>query len=166
MKKALLVIFLDTHLTELHCVAHCLQNPGRYVPEFFFARAYPTQPWDMAACMNRVFPSYDLDGGPYVVRPQQNEPDEVLEEALTLPCRIWRWLYPWLSNNLLWAWREYLQLQTKVSRFLKEQNIDVLIVTEENVGFATQIWTQTAHAANVPAVVVTYTVADASERFQ
>lgn len=163
MKKALLVVFLDTHFTELRRVAHCLQNSGRYAPEFFFARAYPTQPRDMAACINLGFPCYDMDGKPYVVRPQQNEPDEVLEKTLPLHRRIWRWLYPWLSNSLPWAWLEYHQLQTKVRRFLQEQQIDLLILSEENVGYATQIWTQTAHASNVPVVVVPYTMADATE---
>jgi hypothetical protein len=76
---------------------------------------------------------------------------------------VWRSLYPRLSNSLPWAWREYHQLRKKVNSFLQEQNVDLLILAEENVGYATQIWTQAAQAVGLPVVVVPYTVADASE---
>ncbi len=46
---------------------------------------------------------------------------------------------------------------------MQDEQIDLLILAEENVGYATPIWTQTAQAADVPVVVVPYTVADASE---
>jgi hypothetical protein len=165
LKKALLVVFLDTHFTELRRVAHCLQNSGRYTPEFFFARSYPALIRDMVVCLEAGYPCYDPYGKPCKVRPQQDELAGGVdaEVSVSLPRRIWRWLYPWLSNSLPWAWREYHQLYAKVSRFLQEQQIDLLILAEENVGYATPIWTQAACAANVPVVIVPYTVADASE---
>jgi hypothetical protein len=163
LKKALQVVFLDTHFTELRRVAQCLQNSGRYAPEFFFARAYPAQARDMAACMELGFPCYDQDGKPCVVSGQRGGASVSAEVPASLPRRVWRWLYPWLSNSLPWAWREYHRLRVKVSRFLQEQQIDLLILAEENVGYATHIWTQTVQAAGLPVVVVPYTVADASE---
>ena len=113
--------------------------------------------------MESGFPCYDVDGKPCVAREQQRESFVSAEVSVSLPRRLWRWLYPRLVNSLPWAWREYRQLQRKVSRFLQEQKIDLLILSEENVGYATPIWTQAAHAAGVPVVVVPYTVADASE---
>ncbi len=120
MKKALLVVFLDTHFTELRRVAHCLQNSGRYAPEFFFARAYPTIARDIAACIDLGFPCYDQKGKPCEARPQREGAFRAaaVETAVSLPRRVWRWLYPWLSNSLPWAWREYRQLRGKVSRFI------------------------------------------------
>jgi len=163
LKKALLVVFLDTHFTELRRVAQCLQNSGRYAPEFFFARAYPARARDMAACMELGFPCYDQDGKPCVVSGQRSGASVSAEEPASLPRRMWRWLYPWLSNSLPWAWREYYHLRAKVSCFIQEEGIDLLILAEENVGYATHIWTQTVQAAGLPVVVVPYTVADASE---
>ncbi len=165
MKKALLVVFLDTHFTELRRVAHCLQNSGRYAPEFFFARAYSTMTRDIAACIEMGFPCYDQKGNACVIHSHQGELSGFadVQTSVSLLRRAWRWLYPWLSNSLPWAWREYRQLRGKVSRFIQDEQIDLLILAEENVGYATSIWTHAANAAGVPVVVVPYTVADASE---
>ena len=163
MKKALLVVFLDTHFTELCRVAHCLRDSGRYAPEFFFIRPYPTLARDVAACLELGFPCYDQNGRPCKVQKQLSQQGKADTPRVSLPRRIWRRLYPWISNSLPWAWREYRNLRGMVERFLREQGIDLLVLCEENVGYATPIWTQSAHAAGVSVVVAPYTVADASE---
>ena len=163
MEKVLLVVFLDTHFTELRRVAQCLQDSDRYKPEFFFARDYSTLARDVTTCIALGFPCYDRRGQPCVARTAQSKSVEPRAQAVTLPRRIWRLFYPRLVNSLPWAWREYRQLRKNVACFLREQQIDLLVLAEENVGYATPLWVQTAHAAGVPVVVVPYTVADASE---
>jgi hypothetical protein len=91
LKKALLVVFLDTHFTELCRVAHCLQNSGRYAPEFFFARPYPTIARDTAACMDLGFPCFDQNGKPCEARPQREGASATaVEMPVSLPRRVWR----------------------------------------------------------------------------
>lgn len=163
MKKALLVVFLDTHFTELRRVAQCQYDSGRYAPEFIFARSYPAQTRDMLVCTSLGFACYDSRGLPCAARPEQTTPAGGSSPAVSLPRRIWRRLYPRLVNSLPWAWSEYRRLRKMVIRFIHKHQIDLLVLAEENVGYATPVWVQAAHTASVPVVVVPYTVADASE---
>jgi hypothetical protein len=60
--------FSRYHFTELRRVAKCLKDSGRYAPEFFFARSYPTLARDTAVCIQLGFPCYDQNGRPCVAQ--------------------------------------------------------------------------------------------------
>lgn len=162
MKKALLVVFLDTHFTELRRVAQCLQDSGRYAPVFYFAREYATRPRDAAACLEQGFACF-LQQGQFGVAMRRAGKRPAPAQKISWLRRIWRGFYPHLMNSLPWAWREYHQLRKRAVRLLSEQQIDLMVLAEENPGYATSLWVQAAHTVGAPVVVVPYSVADASE---
>ena len=185
LRKAVLVVHLASHFTELVQVARLLKRFHDYDPVLLFASSYPTLKEDLAVCHAEGIAC--LDGKGTVIRYSEvNQANiqsriggggrktlmqRLLRVVNRLPGplqRLLRVLWHWYASSLVRTphfLRQYSRHLNRARRILSQQKPDILIFPEDNVGYAGSIGTliKAGHEYGIPSVIVPYTIANALE---
>jgi hypothetical protein len=160
-QRVLLVVFLPTHFRELWRMARLLQDGGQSQPVFHFARNYPTLDLDIAQCHQHGIRCYNPEG-------------EVIGNSASLngdakpPLRhrfIARANYKTerAVSKLFWVFGRYLLLRYLHRRVLRDCRPALIVMAEENVGYATEVLVRSAHRRGIATLILPYTLANALE---
>lgn len=156
MKVVLLTVSISAHFVELSRVGRALKTSQKYKPVFWFLSQYPTLSRDIEMCRS--------EGWEFVLpTPPPAEDDTFV-----------RTLWKKLASHLLPFWYYFKRgLTTERQRInalventistVQQHEPDLLVVCEENVGYATHIQIRICHAQQIPTVIIPYTIANATE---
>ena len=162
MRTVFLVVQNDAHFVEIARVARLLKASGKYKPIIWFLNSYPVLLRDVEKCRSEGW-EFISSGSPSV-------------EAHTFNYTAWKKLVSYLPRKLrkLPAWFYYVQgslryrkwikaLVKKTNSHIHRYKPDLMIVCEENVGYATHVVIRTCRANHICTVIVPYTIANATE---
>lgn len=185
MKKTLLIAYIHTHFVELIRVARLLKQSGSSEPVILFAGEYENFDRDRILCEQeailwralfkiRYLPQGDAathHHAPATTRQQGKTLWKNLERQKETGPVGMRWLvkigmraFSFFMTVLRGIWLLiYIQRYQKAYQVIKNEKVDLLILCEENVGYATELLVKAGKRLQVPTIVVPFTVANASE---
>lgn len=166
MKKALLIVYIDSHFTELARVAQLLKQSGNYEPLLFFMKKYQAIHRDVAICKKESITC---------IAPMEATIDLSKKES-SVSISSWKHRAQSWIGDLIWKcviksklltipfslWN-YKQKMYIYRRTLEGYKIDILVLAEDNVGYTTAEWIKSAHSLGIPSVIVPFTIANAKE---
>lgn len=159
MRTALLVVSIDSHFVELSRSARALKASGRYKPVLWFLSSYPTILRDVEICRSEGW-EFHLSVSPF--RTKYGTVSSFLKRLLYI-------IQPKLAFLLFFVsafiknTRMIKTLVNGTSSLIWQLKPVLLIVCEENVGYATHIPIRVCQESRIPTVVVPYTIANATE---
>lgn len=158
MRTALLIVWIDTHFVELSRIARALKASGKYKPIIWFSASYPALLRDVETCHSERW-EFSLSVSP----------STAYSEAYVLLKRLIRY-FPRKLTFLIYFLPSFYKCQMlirglakKISLLIQGYRPDLLIVCEENVGYASHIPIRICHSHHIPTVIVPYTIANATE---
>lgn len=174
-KNVLLIAYLNSHLPELRRVARCLLQSGRFQPILLYAGEEDSmQPRLHRQWIDAGIRVIGRSGHPLPVfsetnhsQPQKNIANVLRQFLLTRATHS-----PPLKKFLDWAYRSVrtltflsrtLKYRQFAERMLREFNLHLIILTEENVGYQTALYVHAARSQGCGSIVVPYTIANATE---
>jgi hypothetical protein len=162
LPAVLLVAYLPTHFSELLRVARVLKDSRRFRAVFFFAREGPISRDTLATCAREGFACLDTFGDP-VCAPSADETSATsrLHKPRT-PHEGHRKLRKTAFRSL-WGVGQYLLKRSTAQRVMRQYCPVLIILAEENVGYATEVVVRVAQTQGARALVMPYTLATALE---
>lgn len=159
MKTALLIVSIDTHFVELSRVARLLKASEKYKPIIWFSSWYPAVFRDMQVCGSE---GWEFASSISLFSPDQTSIFALLKRLTLNFSRKLYFLLFFIAG--LFKYRRMINaLHEKTNYLIHQYNPDLLVVCEENVGYATHIPIRISRARNIPTVVIPYTIANATE---
>jgi len=159
MKTVLLIVWSDSQFVELSRVAKMLQISGRYRPIFWFLSQYPALVRDVNKCKSEGWEFYMSVSPPSTVGSPVYSSLKLVVKLL--PRKIFFWLF--FIPRLLGYRKVIMALVKNTVLLIQKYQPTLLIICEENVGYASHIPIRISRARNIPTVVIPYTIANATE---
>jgi len=164
VRRVLLAVYTDGHFTEQLRVARLLRRSDGYVPTMYFPTVYPQKNRDVETCRSEGVPLLDLNLGP-VGGGDAGSAHVARSSPLARLTRLMKsalWGLPFPFTLLRAVLRQGQQLCV-ARRVVLKQKPDVIVLSEDNVGYETATLIKAGHEQRVPAVIVPFTVANALE---
>lgn len=176
-RNVLLIAFINSHLTELIRLALFLKK-NYFIPSILYV--YIDQPIKdeyLEICNKNQIKIID-EYGATLDKSWQNHNNKIKTDIRLLPSVLKKLIIRVLKSNSLtssFALRVFnlfrpashlkkLLIRIKHAKsIIKENKADFLIMTEENVGYQTGIYTNIAKVNKIPILIVPYTIANAVE---
>jgi len=169
LKRVLFVIGHSAQFKELARVACMRKLSGKYMPIIFFSKYYPTIDRDLAVCDAERIISFGPTEKPMLPPPPTKAPAKSRRGGgfrVVLKQQFFRLRhYAPEPLKLIFFLLYYIYYMYKASRLVKKQNPDILVLAEDNVGYAGSlgVFIKAGHERGVPSVIIPYTITNALE---
>lgn len=176
MIPALLLVYRDAHFTELFRAAKAMRATKRFDPQFIFLFPYAALPRDLAIARKEGFTCLaengDPIGEPRALAAHSNRPPLKLRSALRIffgesfvqalgSVRFWVNRESALSY---YYWRKHFRLALGAhAGILRRHGTRLLLLSEDNLSYQTDIWTRAAVQQGVRSVILPFTVSGPNE---
>lgn len=176
--RVLLVVYLGSHFAELSRVARLLAQSERYAPVILFAQPYESMSRDLESCSDSGIRCLNAQSHPMRERTTPTAPGSTAIRArlrkspvirrvalgvdrivLQRARRLWRGS---LISTAYWV-RSYRATIEAATEVIRRENISLLVLAEDNVGYTTAHWIKAASDNGVPSAIVPFTISNATE---
>jgi hypothetical protein len=177
-KKVLIVVHINTFFVELFRVAKLLRSSRKFNPIVMFPYRYPTDPKDIALCIQSRIPCIDengeriIDAGP--VKPIAETPSALSRNTITrltylqfLKAIYQRLISLFARSSVFKMIQEFRCFQEKkrfVKKILREQDPALVLLGGDMVGYDTSVYIQVAHQENIPVIIVPSSMSNGLEQ--
>lgn len=169
MINVLLDIAFDSHFVELSRLARLLSGTGKYNPIFWFRSVYPTLARDLEICDQSTWEYIAPPAPP----PSEPEKRDELKPRVTLIRWIKKlilWFIPGRIRRALFFNLEVKsqaviinELASNISSILDQKQIGLIVLSEDNIGYFTNVIIESGKRVGIPSVILPYTICNASE---
>ena len=169
MINILLVVIIDTHFVELSRLARLLSSTGKYHPIFWFNYKYPALERDLEVCRKEnweYIPPTEAIETP-IITPK---PDSIKKNIKKFVKRYLLRFIPSVILRLLFyryeikSQKDFLtQLVSQIKSILNLRDFALLVLSEDNIGYFSNVIIRCGKEAGISTVVLPYTICNASE---
>jgi hypothetical protein len=192
MKKVLLLLYEQSHFTELIRVGRLLKQAGSMEPVFLFSRLLVLSERIARICLDEGIICLGPDGCPVdmvsIIKREKSisppvritrRPSYGILKTIENKLKIWTELHrtnfiSGLLRSINNSFSELGLLAAEIRtikksykwmrKFLVEQEVSIIIMAEDNTYFNTAVWIKAGHKQKVPSLVVPYTISNPIEQ--